>query len=63
MYRYLNGKEDHKYAAAKKLDTRVGLQMGSTGYHEVDFYHQHDKQVDWVFVDHPVYQRAGDLTS
>ncbi|KAK9847398.1 hypothetical protein WJX84_001145 [Apatococcus fuscideae] len=57
--RYLNGKEDHKYAAAKKLETRVGLNMGSTGFHEVDFYHQHDNQVDWVFVDHPVYQRAG----
>ena len=35
------------------------LDLGAAGVHEVAFYHLHQKHVDFVFVDHPVYHRAG----
>ena len=28
---------------------------------EASFYHHRDKGVDWVFVEHPSYHRAGGL--
>ena len=40
---------------------RVPLDMGACGIQEVAFFHQHSDGVDFVFVDHPSYHRAGVL--
>ena len=37
----------------------VTLDMGACGHQEVKYFHQHSNDVDWVFVDHPSYHRAG----
>ena len=37
----------------------VTLDMGACGCQEVKYFHQHSNDVDWVFVDHPSYHRAG----
>ena len=57
--RYLNGVSDKLYASAQDSGLRVTLDMGACGYQEVGYYHEHSSGVDWVFVDHPSYHRAG----
>ena len=59
MCRYQHGtKADKLYDRAEKLDVTATLDLGAAGVHEVAFYHLHQKHVDFVFVDHPVYHRA-----
>ena len=50
---------DKLYAGAEDLGVTVTLDMGACGYQEVKYFHQHSDDVDWVFVDHPSYHRAG----
>ncbi len=58
--RYLNGtKADELFALAEDLGQKVWLDMGSCGWQEVGYFHLHRDGVDWVFVDHPSYQRQG----
>jgi len=60
MCRYLNGtKADDLFAAAEDLEQKVWVDMGACGWQEVGFFHLHRDGVDWVFVDHPSYQRPG----
>ncbi len=57
--RYLNGVSDKLYNSAEDLGVTVTLDMGACGYQDVKYFHQHTNDVDWVFVDHPSYHRAG----
>ncbi|KAK9790564.1 hypothetical protein WJX73_007353 [Symbiochloris irregularis] len=59
--RYLNGdsSNDRKYSDLTDLKTKITLDLGNCGQHDVNFFHTHSQGVDWVFVDHAVYQRAG----
>ena len=58
--RYQHGtKADELYEGAKKLEVTATLDLGDAGVHDVAFYHLHQKHVDFVFVDHPVYHRPG----
>ena len=57
--RYLNGVSDKLYSSTEDLGVRVPLDMGACGVQEVGYFHQHSEGVDWVFVDHPSYHRAG----
>jgi len=59
--RYQHGvaKSDSLYNPAQLLETRATLDLGECGQQEVGFYHLHQNSVDFVFVDHPCYQRAG----
>jgi starch synthase len=61
--RYLNGtKTDKLYEGA--FDTCVKSKLGCfQGLQEVGYFHQIKNGVDYVFVDHPSYQRAGSLYS
>lgn len=52
-------KADKLYDSAKLLDVKAQLDLGDCGAQEVTFYHEHRGSVDFVFVDHPVYHRAG----
>lgn len=52
-------KNDSLYEPCKLLDVRAKLDMGACGQQEVGYYHLHKGGVDWIFVDHPCYQRAG----
>ena len=52
-------KADKLYDSAKLLDVKAQLDLGECGVQEVTFYHEHRSSVDFVFVDHPVYHRAG----
>ena len=62
MRRYLNGtKADELFALAEDLGQKVWVDMGACGWQEVGFFHLHRDGVDWVFVDHPSYQRPGAL--
>ena len=58
--RYLNGVSDKLYDSAEDLGVTVTLDMGACGYQDVKYFHQHSNDVDWVFVDHPSYHRAGE---
>ncbi len=60
VIRYMNGKSDKLYEGAFDTGCRVSLDMGACGLQEVAFFHQHSDNVDWVFVDHPSYHRAGE---
>eukprot|EP00884_Botryococcus_braunii_P007478 jgi/Botrbrau1/16731/Bobra.0301s0003.2 len=57
--RYLDGKSDELYEAAKDTGVRLSLPLGACGEQTVGFFHLHRDDVDWVFVDHPSYHRAG----
>ncbi|CAK0737501.1 hypothetical protein CVIRNUC_000923 [Coccomyxa viridis] len=58
--RYQNGTAvDELYSQAEDLGVRVPLDMGACGLQEVAYFHQHSDEVDFVFVDHPSYHRAG----
>ena len=61
--RYLNGtKSDKLYEGA--FDTCVKSKVGCfEGLQEVGYFHQIKNGVDYVFVDHPSYHRAGSLYS
>ena len=60
--RYQNGTaNDELYSQAEDLGVRVPLDMGACGMQEVTYFHQHSDDVDFVFVDHPSYHRAGVL--
>lgn len=61
--RYLNGtKSDKLYEGA--FDTCVKSKLGCfEGLQEVGYFHQIKNGVDYVFVDHPSYHRAGSLYS
>lgn len=63
LHRYLNGQpaNDKRYEGLTDLQKHVTLDLGSSGEHSVQFFHQHKDQVDWVFVDHPSYHRPGDF--
>jgi starch synthase len=50
---------DELYEGAFDTGARVPLDLGACGTQEVGFFHQHSDHVDWVFVDHPSYHRAG----
>ena len=52
---------DELYSQAEDLGVRVPLDMGACGLQEVAYFHQHSDEVDFVFVDHPSYHRAGAL--
>ncbi|KAK4769660.1 hypothetical protein SAY86_027810 [Trapa natans] len=57
--RYLNGTSaDENYAGA--VDMKCSTNIYCFGdVQEVNFFHEYRKGVDWVFVDHPSYQRPG----
>ena len=59
--RYQNGsKSDALYEGA--FDTCVKAQVGCFGAsHEVGFFHQMKNDVDYIFVDHPSFERKGGL--
>lgn len=58
--RYMHGtKADKLYDSTQLLDVKAQLDLGECGMQEVSFYHQHKNNVDFVFVDHPVYHRPG----
>lgn len=58
--RYMNGVTDGRYSDVKDTGCRVNVDMGYVcGHHEVGFFHCKKGGVDWVFVDHPVFHRAG----
>lgn len=59
VLRYLDGKSDELYEPAKDTGLRLGLPLGACGEQTVGFFHLHRDNVDWVFVDHPSYHRAG----
>lgn len=60
--RYIHGTDnDKRYEGATDTGSRSSLDLYGAGFHEVGYYHQHKDKVDWVFVDHPVFQRAGTL--
>jgi hypothetical protein len=60
--RYMHGtKADKLYDSTQLLDVKAQLDLGECGMQEVSFYHQHKNNVDFVFVDHPVYHRPGEL--
>ena len=60
--RYQNGTAaDELYSQAVDLGVRVPLDMGACGLQEAAYFHQHSDGVDFVFVDHPSYHRAGVL--
>ena len=63
--RYQHGvaKSDSLYDPAERLEARANLDLGECGQQEVGFYHLHQHGVDFVFVDHPCYQRAGGAVS
>lgn len=54
-------KADKLYDSAQLLDVKAQLDLGECGMQEVSFYHQHKSGVDFVFVDHAVYHRPGNL--
>lgn len=54
-------KADKLYDSTQLLDVKAQLDLGECGMQEVSFYHQHKNSVDFVFVDHPVYHRPGEL--
>jgi len=56
-------KADKLYDSTQLLDVKAQLDLGECGMQEVSFYHQHKNNVDFVFVDHPVYHRPGELSS
>ncbi|KAL3714317.1 hypothetical protein ACJRO7_006273 [Eucalyptus globulus] len=57
--RYQNGTvADERYAGAVDLGHCVKVHCFG-GVQEVSFFHEYRKGVDWVFVDHPSYQRPG----
>jgi hypothetical protein len=61
--RHTNGGADAgRYADAAEVGTeagpRVAVQLGGAR-HEVTYYRAEADGVDWVFVDHPVFQRPG----
>ncbi|KAL2339609.1 hypothetical protein Fmac_007549 [Flemingia macrophylla] len=57
--RYIHGtSEDLMFAAAVDLDRPTKL-FCFEGVQEVGFYHEFREGVDWVFVDHPSFQRPG----
>ena len=57
--RYLNGgAADRLYVGALDCATRISVSCFG-GQHEVAFFHQFSDGVDWVFVDHPCFHRAG----
>lgn len=58
--RYINGVTDALYDDAQETTCKVNIDMGYVcGRHEVGYFHLRKDNVDWVFVDHPVFQRAG----
>ena len=60
--RYLNGTDNDKlYDAAQPMGSKASLDLGNAGVHEVEYYHLHKDNVDWVFVDHAVYHRKGKM--
>ena len=62
LCRYMHGtKADKLYDSTRLLDVKAQLDVGECGMQEVSFYHQHKNNVDFVFVDHPVYHRPGEL--
>ncbi|KAL8550850.1 hypothetical protein ACS0TY_000073 [Phlomoides rotata] len=57
--RYMTGGlSDKKFVNAVELETRAKI-FCSGGVQEVGFFHEYRAGVDWVFVDHPSYQRSG----
>ncbi|XP_059629022.1 soluble starch synthase 1, chloroplastic/amyloplastic [Cornus florida] len=57
--RYLHGgPSDKNYAGASDLECCIKI-FCFEGEQEVSFYHEYRAGVDWVFVDHPSYQRPG----
>mmetsp|Transcript_3620 Transcript_3620/g.22666 ORF Transcript_3620/g.22666 Transcript_3620/m.22666 type:complete len:703 (+) Transcript_3620:3-2111(+) len=58
--RYINSVTDALYDDAQETDCKVSIDMGYVcGRHEVGYFHLRKDNVDWVFVDHPVFQRTG----
>ena len=50
------------YDCAKDTRQTAVLEMGQCGQQTVGFFHCHRDHVDWVFVDHASYHRAGEPT-
>ena len=60
--RYMQGSAaDDVYADARDTGVAATLNLGNCGPQTVKFFHQRTEKddVDWVFVDHPSYHRAG----
>ncbi|GMH35289.1 hypothetical protein BSKO_03157 [Bryopsis sp. KO-2023] len=57
--RYLNGVNDGIYADIHDKQCQVPLDLGHMGCQEVRFFHNFEKGVDWIFVDHPCFHRPG----
>ncbi|XP_078431341.1 glycogen/starch synthase, ADP-glucose type [Wolffia australiana] len=56
--RYLNGVSDANVKRASDVGCKIKIPCFG-GEHEVAFYQEYRAGVDWVFVDHLSYQRAG----
>ncbi|XP_019054427.1 PREDICTED: soluble starch synthase 1, chloroplastic/amyloplastic isoform X2 [Nelumbo nucifera] len=57
--RYLNGSpSDKKFSGAYDVQCRIKIPCFGA-LQEVAFFHEYRAGVDWVFVDHPSYQRPG----
>jgi len=57
--RYMNGATDSRYASLEDTGSRVTFNLGICGDQSVGYFHQHIDNVDFVFVDHPCFHRAG----
>ncbi|CAA7402504.1 unnamed protein product [Spirodela intermedia] len=56
--RYLHGVSDVNIARAADVGSKIKISCFG-GEHEVAFFQEYRAGVDWVFVDHPSYRRAG----
>lgn len=56
--RYLSDATKKKYAKLTKVASHE-FDLHHTNRQQVDYYHTHERGVDWLFVDHSVYQRPG----
>ncbi|XP_074570872.1 soluble starch synthase 1, chloroplastic/amyloplastic [Curcuma longa] len=56
--RYLNGVSNKNFVNATDLRVRIKVSCFG-GEHEISFFHEYREGVDWVFVDHASYHRAG----
>ncbi|KMZ65071.1 Starch synthase [Zostera marina] len=56
--RYINGSTNERFASAKDVGYRSTIYCFE-GEHQVGYFHEYRSGVDWVFIDHLSYQRAG----
>lgn len=56
--RYINGSTNQRFASAKDFGCHSTIYCFE-GEHQVGYFHEYRSGVDWVFIDHISYHRAG----